>query len=105
MVRPIGLEPITFGSGVIELCQHVDEMHKWWRVGTFVHVFDRLGSVVALTNEQGEVVGRYHYDVWDYRFPQELQAHHNRYGKDLIKVRRYIRDAEVLEDDAADGLL
>jgi RHS repeat-associated protein len=42
---------------------------------------DALGSVVALTNEQGAVVARYHYDAWgSLRFPEEMAADPNRYG-------------------------
>lgn len=42
---------------------------------------DGLGSVTGLTDEQGAVAASYHLDAWgNYRFPQELQASHNRFG-------------------------
>jgi RHS repeat-associated protein len=42
---------------------------------------DALGSVVALSDSAGAVVGRYHLDAWGrYRAPSELDASANRFG-------------------------
>jgi RHS repeat-associated protein len=49
--------------------------------GVFHPLFDALGSVVSLVDEDGNVAATYHYDAWgQYRFPEELAAHPNRYG-------------------------
>ncbi len=43
--------------------------------------FDALGSVAALTEGNGSVAARYHYDAWGrHRDPTELQASANRFG-------------------------
>jgi RHS repeat-associated protein len=42
---------------------------------------DALGSVVALSDDAGAVVARYHLDAWGrYRSPSELDASANRFG-------------------------
>jgi RHS repeat-associated protein len=52
----------------------VDEPRRYFHL-------DALGSVVALTDDQGVVGARYHYDAWgDYREPDELETSANPFG-------------------------
>lgn len=48
---------------------------------TYYPAYDGLGSIIALTDKDGVVVARYHYDAWgNFRDPGELTTTPNRFG-------------------------
>ncbi|MBN1609983.1 MAG: hypothetical protein JW940_25375 [Polyangiaceae bacterium] len=73
------------GTGAFRARYHwgADQLISVDRVGEGIRyfVFDGLGSVIALTDENGNVVARYHWDAWGAPMnPTELEASENRIG-------------------------